>query len=428
MSYWNYFPKAPSVAERKKQAEKLIAKLAKSGGCSPVVLAGKTISTSFWGSAWCKHIEGWQDHANRLERGRSYVRSGTVVDLRLEPGTIIGKVNGSSLYNVRIQVTELPAIRWKAFKAACFGQIGSLLDLLQGRMPELVLRQLTSAEEGLFPRTKEMKLACDCPDGAYMCKHVAAVLYGVGSRLDTQPELLFALRGVDHTELVAQAATAAVDLASQDPQQGTLKNEDLASIFGIELATSPEPFPPAAPAPKATTKKAAMVQVAKEATPSAQPKKAAPVVAAPRKGTTLKIVKKAVKKTVPKAVHSAVPKKAAPKKAAPKKTVARRTENIATSTKVVKKALLKRASKKALTSKTSQPKIGKGVTVQKTAAKKKPVTKNVAVSTSKNVAAPAKALKKAEPTSTTIPAPKKTGGRKEAVMIAKRGTKTVKGK
>jgi len=240
MSYWNYFPKAPSVAQRKKGAEALIAELSKKGGCSPVVLQGQKISNSYWGKAWCKHIEGWHDHANRLERGRSYVRACAVVDLRLEPGQIIAKVNGSSLYKVRITVTALPAARWKAFKTACFGQVGSLLDLLQGKLPEPVLQQLTSPEDGLFPRNKEMQLGCDCPDGAYMCKHVAAVLYGVGSRLDTQPELLFALRGVDHTELVAHAATAAAELGSRSQNDAALREEDLAAIFGIELATVPE--------------------------------------------------------------------------------------------------------------------------------------------------------------------------------------------
>ena len=235
MSYWNYYPPKPSVAQRKKEAEALIAKLAKKGGCSPVVLQGQKISNSYWGKAWCKHVEGWHDFYNRLERGRSYVRAHAVVDLRLEPGKIIAKVNGSSLYNVRITVTALPDKRWKAFKAASFGQVGSLLDLLQGKLPEPVLQLLTSPQDGLFPRTAEMKLDCDCPDGANMCKHVAAVLYGVGNRLDTQPELLFGLRGVDHTELVAHAATAAADLGSRAQDGNTLRDEDLAGIFGIEL-------------------------------------------------------------------------------------------------------------------------------------------------------------------------------------------------
>lgn len=412
MSYWNHFPKGPSVAERKKEAEKLIAKLAKSGGCSPVLLKGRAISSSYWGNAWCKHIEGWQDHANRLERGRSYVRSGTVVDLRLGSGLIIGKVNGSSLYNIRIHVTELPILRWKAFKAACYGQIESLLDLLQGRLPELVLRQLTSPDDGLFPRAKEMTLSCDCPDGAYMCKHVAAVLYGVGSRLDTQPELLFALRGVDHTELLAHAATAAVGLAAQDPEVATLNQEDLADIFGIELASTPDPAMSTVPATMALAKKAVKGKVPKAAKQGVAPTKATPSKAAKKAavGPTLEKTPSRTKLQL-NTVRGTVPKKSVAKK----QTIVDGIRKAAP-VKAVTKEVIKRASKKTPSRKTTQ------LAAVREAAPKKGVAKREAVTPApRTKAAPAKATKTPKSASTRSVTPKKSAGRKVAHASTGRG-------
>jgi uncharacterized Zn finger protein len=292
MSYWNYRPYR-SVAAKRADAKKAISKLTKQGGCSPVVLEGTKIASSFWGKAWCKHIEGWQDYENRLPRGRSYVRSGAVVDLRLAAGEITAKVQGSELYNIRIAVTKLPPARWKTFKQLSLGKVGSLLSLMQGRLPDELLEQLTDPETGLFPRKKEMKLDCDCPDYSSLCKHLAAVLYGVGNRLDSQPELLFTLRGVDHSELLSQAAGAAADLGTATLGNAALATDDLGAIFGIELATpaampaksrKPKIAKPAKKVAKKATAKTAKKTVAKTARKAATP--------APPKPTAKKAVKK----------------------------------------------------------------------------------------------------------------------------------------
>lgn len=260
MSFWQYQPYR-SVAAKRADAKKTVAKLTKEGGCSPVVIDGSKISASFWGKAWCRHIESWHDHENRLGRGRSYVRHGAVVDLRLAAGEITAKVQGASLYRINIAVNPLPAARWKAFKALSLGKVGSLLSLMQGKLPDELLQQLTDPETGLFPRKREIKLHCNCPDGARLCKHLAAVLYGVANRLDTQPELLFTLRGVNHTELLSQAADAAADLGTAALGDAALAADDLSAIFGIELATpTAVPDPPAKtrkPQAKKTTKKTA---------------------------------------------------------------------------------------------------------------------------------------------------------------------------
>ena len=130
-------------------------------------------------------------------------------------GEIEAKVSGSELYTVRIAVKTLPAKKWSDVKRRCTGKIGSLIELLRGDLSEQVMEVVADRKDGLFPLPGEISLKCSCPDWADMCKHVAAVLYGVGAQLDTRPELLFKLRGVDHEELIAADAEAAVEAATR---------------------------------------------------------------------------------------------------------------------------------------------------------------------------------------------------------------------
>ena len=155
------------------------------------------------------HLESFSDYANRLPRGRTYVRNGSVCHLAVDQGKIAAKVRVGAL-QLWIKIKTLPAKKWKAIKPRSPGKIGSLLDLLQGKLSGQVMEVVTDRNEGLFPLPGEISLKCSCPDWAVMCKHVAAVLYGVGARLDQKPELLFKLRGVDHEELIAADAEAAV--------------------------------------------------------------------------------------------------------------------------------------------------------------------------------------------------------------------------
>ena len=122
----------------------------------------------------------------------------------------------------------------------CAGQIGSMLELLQGQLSSQVMGIVTEPAKGLFPQPREIKLHCDCPDWADMCKHVSAVLYGVGARLDEKPELLFKLREVDHEELIS----AELDLQAATTGQGKrrrLVKGDLSNIFGIDIAEATTP-------------------------------------------------------------------------------------------------------------------------------------------------------------------------------------------
>lgn len=227
------------VAERRRKAAKKMESLRKKGvDVQPVKIDGRKIATSFWGEAWCEHLEAFSDYENRLPRGRTYVRNGSVCHLAVAKGKIEAKVSGSELYDVAISIKTLPAKQWQAIKARCGGQIGSLLELLQGRLSDHVMSVVTERKTGLFPQPGEISMRCSCPDGARMCKHVAAVLYGAGARLDTKPELLFLLRGVNHEELIDADAEQAVKAATSRGKSKRLATAALGEVFGIELDTA----------------------------------------------------------------------------------------------------------------------------------------------------------------------------------------------
>lgn len=234
----DYYGWAPyvTVAERRKKALTQLEKMRKKGlQVQPVQLVGRKIAASFWGKGWCDHMESFSDYANRLPRGRTYVRNGSVCHLEIRGGTIEAMVSGTSLYKVSISIAPLKAKKWEAVKRSCSGRIGSLIDLLRGKLDHGVMEVVTDRKEGLFPLPGEMKFDCDCPDWAGMCKHVAAVLYGVGARLNESPEMLFLLRGVDHEELVDVTA-AITDAAKSGTSRRRIAATGIANVFGIELA------------------------------------------------------------------------------------------------------------------------------------------------------------------------------------------------
>jgi len=236
MAYYGYGwrPYVP-VAQRRARALRELKKLQKQGKkIDPVEIEGRKIARTFWGQAWCGHLEQFSDYANRLPRGRTYVRNGSVCHLAISKGRIEAVVSGSELYNIDIRIKSLPSTKWKKLRRQCAGQIGSMLELLQGHFSDQVMAVVTNRDHGLFPNPKEIALACDCPDWALMCKHLAAVLYGVGARLDQHPEHLFVLRGIDHEELISteldvRAATTGT------PKRRRLPAGDLAGVFGIEI-------------------------------------------------------------------------------------------------------------------------------------------------------------------------------------------------
>jgi uncharacterized Zn finger protein len=234
MSY-SWRPYVP-VAARRAKAHKEMEKLRKKGkNIQPLEVTTRKIASSFWGKGWCDHLESFSDYENRLPRGRTYVRNGSVCHLEVKPGEIEALVSGSQLYRITINIEPLARNAWKTIKAKCRGQIGSMLELLQGKISSRVMEIVSDRKQGLFPKPGEITLKCSCPDWATMCKHVAAVLYGIGTRLDHHPELLFLLRGVDAEELIS--AEAALSTGAAVAATEALAESALGDIFGIDLDT-----------------------------------------------------------------------------------------------------------------------------------------------------------------------------------------------
>ncbi len=248
-SYYGWAPYVSVAGRRAKAAGDLAALRGKGQAVAPVIIATRAIATTFWGRAWCDNLECYRDLAYRLERGRSYVRNGAILDLRVMPRKVTALVSGTEVYRVEIKIADVPAKHWQSICRDCTGGIDSLVDLLRGRLSEGVMERICRPDTGLFPRPAEIQFSCSCPDYASMCKHVAAALYGVGARLDEKPELLFRLRAVDESDLLGQLEAGAL-LATTRPDAGKiLQADDMSALFGIEMASEePAGEPVAAPA------------------------------------------------------------------------------------------------------------------------------------------------------------------------------------
>ena len=230
-------PYVPVARRRDKAAVEAARARERGEPLDPVRVGGHRIATTAWGHAWCEHIEGFGDYANRLPRGRTYVRNGSVVHLEIRRGEIRSQVMGSELYEQRIEIEPCKPATWKRVRRRCAGSIGSLIELLEGRLSSEVMAAMTAERDGLLPDLRHVRMACSCPDWAALCKHLASVLYGVGARLDGRPELLFLLRGVDPGEMVDGAALPGRGTSA--PPGTRVLEGDLSSVFGIELEEEP---------------------------------------------------------------------------------------------------------------------------------------------------------------------------------------------
>jgi uncharacterized Zn finger protein len=244
MGRYDYgWPEYVSVAEKKAKAEKKLAQLSKKDpSICPVIITGNKIAHSWWGKAWNANLERYSDYSNRIGRGRSYVRNGAVLDLRIEKGEIRGLVQGSRTepYTVLISITPLAKKTWDEIRSLCAGKLSTLSELLVGSFPKDLNDLFTATGNGLFPTPKEIGFECSCPDWASMCKHVAAVLYGVGARLDNDPSLFFVLRNIDMNDLIAQTldheSKKLLDKSGVKSSR-VIDDADVAGMFGIEMTT-----------------------------------------------------------------------------------------------------------------------------------------------------------------------------------------------
>ncbi len=241
---WNRYGFAPyvPVGQRLEIGQKAALALAKKENRlpQPVKPKGREIAVNFWGKAWCEHLGSMRDLENRLDRGRRYLGNGSVVDLVITACQVKSLVAGSSTYKVDIKVKPLPRDAWELIKADARTSVRSVIDLLAGKIDDTLIRLLTDPQKGIFPKPDEIDFACSCPDGAYVCKHVAAAFYGVGILLDTRPDLLFLIRDVDSSELVGLDAVAS-SLEDSLDAKSSLEEMNLEELFGIELEKDPVP-------------------------------------------------------------------------------------------------------------------------------------------------------------------------------------------
>lgn len=243
MAYYGYYgyPRYVSVAEKKARARRKLEQLRKKHpDMRPVVIEGSALVRTWWGKAWNRNLEKYADYANRIGRGRSYVRHGAVLDLQIRPGQVRALVQGSrrSPYTVTMKIKPVSKSIWKQIRAACAGQLASLQELLEGRFPKGLMELFTAKGSGLFPAPKEIDFDCNCPDWAYMCKHVAATLYGIGTRLDEDPGLFFVLRKVKMEDLITQAVrdrSARLLGQAKKKTSRVIDDADLGEVFGIDL-------------------------------------------------------------------------------------------------------------------------------------------------------------------------------------------------
>jgi uncharacterized Zn finger protein len=239
------FPIYVSLAEKREKAEKSLAKLKKKNSAvNPVVITGSAIASSWWGKSWNKNLEGYADFSNRIGRGRSYVRSGAVLDLQIRPGEVFALVQGSRAkpYSAVIRIKEITAAAWENLEKACAGKLNSLPELLAGKFPKELGELFTERGKGLFPSPREIEFSCTCPDYADMCKHVAAALYGVSVRLDKDPGLFFTLRKVEIKDLVTETVERkSKELLAKAKKKSSrvMEDSDLSAIFGIQLDEKP---------------------------------------------------------------------------------------------------------------------------------------------------------------------------------------------
>lgn len=237
--YWEdgcYSQPTTSELKRKSEASRVSAEK-KGKRLEPVVIQGRNIAKSWWGRAWCDNLERYADYESRLSRGKRYVKTGAVIDLSITKGRIQAKVQGSrkTPYKVEIRISPLSEERCQEILQKCGKRVETLEKLLAGDFPE-ELKELFTQRGGLFPSSREISFSCSCPDWALMCKHVAAVLYGIGARLDENPSLFFELRGIEMGRFIDVAIANRVErmLKNAGRTSGrTIDERDIRGLFGI---------------------------------------------------------------------------------------------------------------------------------------------------------------------------------------------------
>ncbi len=221
------------VQKRRTYARDIAAQLERQGEIlTPAVAHGKNIANQFWGRAWCHAIDEWQDCAYRLPGGRSLLKNGGVIDLKISRNSVIARVAADQVYDVQLHYRDADPYSVAELRSQCAGKLTGLLDFIQGKLSEEVMQYICNPVYGLFPEYGDFKISCTCLDDAVLCRHAAAALYAVATRLDDEPELFFTLRGID-----AKDFFEAEDILTQTGSNSAegLSADELSKTFGIDI-------------------------------------------------------------------------------------------------------------------------------------------------------------------------------------------------
>ena len=235
----NSFPQYESAASKKAKANTALDRARKKNPeIEPVIIEGRTLAKNWWGKAWNANLESYADYHNRIGRGKSYVRNNAVLDLKITKGQVGAKVQGSRAkpYVVEIKIDPLNTLKWEKVIERCNHRIDSLEQLIAGKFPKELEVLFTNQQYGMFPSPKEIHFNCSCPDWASMCKHVAAALYGIGTRLDQNPMMFFELRDLDEKELVKKSMAIKIESMLKNAGKKSTREiaeEDVLDLFGL---------------------------------------------------------------------------------------------------------------------------------------------------------------------------------------------------
>jgi uncharacterized Zn finger protein len=220
-----------SAAERKSLTEQAIARIAaENPDFLPIrVIHKRKLAQSFWGQAWNRNLDTYQDYDARFDRGRRHLRAGAVVNLQIVGPHVEAHVWDQRLYAVSAIFAPLAPEKWALFREESAGELDSLVALLQGKMSEGFLARIVDPVKGLFPERKALTYRCTCLDDAELCEHIAAVLYGIGVCFDENAELFFPLRGVSIHDWMQTSGECL--LQEVNPPE----REELGILFDIDL-------------------------------------------------------------------------------------------------------------------------------------------------------------------------------------------------
>jgi uncharacterized Zn finger protein len=171
-------------------------------------------SRTWWGQRFIAALEEFTD-PGRLGRGRSYASNGRILDYTLENGKVTARVRGSinpyfgvykePIYKTSIAIKAITGADWTKVIRRIASRADLVTKLLLNEMPDTIEDAFSELGLHLLPHSeRDFVTSCSCPDYANPCKHIAGVYYLLASALDTDPFVMFELRGLSRDALRAE--------------------------------------------------------------------------------------------------------------------------------------------------------------------------------------------------------------------------------